>query len=397
MTTLLPCLTYPVPDNELDRLASLHALGILKDAVEPCLDRIVHVAARLFQAPAAYISLVDSDRQCFKTRFGRLPLEIPREHSFCSYSILQGEPMVVCDTTRDERFRVNPLVTGDPGIRFYVGAPLRTSQGLALGSLCVIDTIPREAPSQDQLDSLADLNFLVVEQLEFRSAMAETRDSNEQELRRSLREKETLLQEVHHRVKNNLQIVSSLLKLQADSLTDRTAAGLLKESQQRVLSMALIHERLYAGKQLAAVEFDSYARTLVQELVYSYAGRAGNVSGRIQPPPILLSIGQAIPCGLILNELITNALKYAYPDGGSGEVIVELNESPEGRIRLAVSDNGKGLPAGFNLQKNKSLGLRIVDVLAKQLGGTLTVEQGARTMFVLDFPRERLKTESVPN
>jgi two-component sensor histidine kinase len=144
---------------------------------------------------------------------------------------------------------------------------------------------------------------------------------------------------------------------------------------------------------MAAVEFDSYARTLVHELVYSYAGRAGNVTGRILPPAIFLSIGQAIPCGLILNELVTNALKYAYPKGGTGEVIVELTESPEGHIRLAVSDQGLGLPPDFDFKNAKSLGLRIVDVLAKQLGGRITIEQGATTSFVLEFPREQLKSE----
>ncbi len=394
MTSATVSLPYPVPDNELERLAALLSFDLLDTQPEPSLDRIVKLAARLFRAPISFISLVDSGRQWFKAKHGSNACETSRAWSFCAHSMLEKEPMVVCDATQDERFSDNPLVTGENGIRFYAGASLRTSTGLPLGSLCVIDTVPREAPSQELLDNLSDLAFLVVEQLEFRSATAAKRDINEQELRRSLKEKETLLQEVHHRVKNNLQIVSSLLKLQADSLSDRSAAALLKESQQRVLSMALIHERLYAGKQMAEIEFDSYARTLVQELVYSYAGRAGNVTGRILPPAIFLSIGQAIPCGLILNELVTNALKYAYPDGRTGEVVVELHESPEGRIRLAVSDQGKGLPAGFDFKNAKSLGLRIVDVLATQLGGTLTFESGERTTFVLDFPREKLNGET---
>lgn len=395
MTTLTPNHTrsYPVPDNEFERLAALKAFEILDTASAPSLDRIVRLAARLFDAPMAFISLVDAYRQFFVAGHGSSVKETERCHSFCAHSMLEEECMVICDATQDVRFRDNPLVTGEMGIRFYVGASLRTSEGLPLGSLCVIDTKARERPAQDMLDNLTDLAFLIVEEFEFRSATAAKRDKTELELRRSLQEKETLLQEVHHRVKNNLQIVSSLLKLQADSLPDAGASSSLRESQQRVLSMALIHERLYTGKQMAAIEFDSYARTLVQELVYSYAGRSGNVTGRILPPPIFLSIGQAIPCGLILNELVTNALKYAYPAGQQGEVIVELHESPEGRIRLSVSDCGKGLPPGFNPQTAKSLGLRIVYVLAKQLGGTLTYETGERTTFVLDFPREKLKTE----
>jgi two-component sensor histidine kinase len=388
MTSTPLCTPYPVPENELQRLAALCSFEILDTDPEPSLDRVVTLAARLFHAPIALVSLVDKDRQWFKAKHGSNASQTPRTFSFCAHAMFENEPMVVCDATRDPRFQNSPWVTGDMSIRFYVGAPIRTREGLLLGSLCVIDTFARERPPQDLLDSLADLAFLVIQQIEFRSAMAVKRGITEQELRRSLQEKETLLQEVHHRVKNNLQIVSSLLKLQGDSLTDRSAAAALKESQQRVLSMAMIHERLYAGKQMAEIEFDNYARDLVHELVYSCAGRKGNVTGRILPPAIRLNIGQAIPCGLILNELVTNALKYAYPESGTGEVLVELNETPEGRIRLAVSDHGKGLPPDFDWKNSKSLGLRIVDVLAKQLGGTFTVQSGERTMFVLDFPRE---------
>ncbi len=387
MISTKPRLAHPVPDNELQRLATLHTLNILDTEPEPALDRIAGMAARLFNAPSAFLSIVDANRQWFKARYGWSLEETPRSQSFCNYSMVGMEPIVVCDASRDPRFKENPLVTGETGIRFYVGAPICTSEGLVLGSLCVVDTVERPMPTPELLKTLTDLAFLVVENLEFRAATELKRNIKEQELRRSLQEKETLLQEVHHRVKNNLQIVSSLLKLQADSLVDKNAAALLKESQQRVLSMALIHERLYAGKLMAAVEFDSYARTLVNELVYSYAGRAGNVTGRTMPPAIFLNIGQAIPCALILNELVTNALKYAYPGGADGEVTVELSESAECVIRLAVSDQGRGLPVGFDFQKSESLGLRIVHVLARQLGGTLTVESGPRTTFVLEFPK----------
>jgi len=391
MTSSIPTVSCPIPQNQSGSLAVLRSLQIMDAQPEASLNRIVRLAARVFNAPMAFISLMDADRQRCIAQFGGDWGEITRSHSFCARAMLETKPMVVCNPPGDERFREDQLVTGQRAVYFYAGASLRTSEGLPVGTLCVVDSLPRDYPSQGVLDSLSDLAFLVMEELEFRWATAAKWDVNEQELRRSLHEKETLLQEVHHRVKNNLQIVSSLLKLQADSLSDPAAAALLRESQQRVLSMALIHERLYAGKEMAAIEFDSYARTLVQELVYSYAGRAGNVTGRILPPPIFLTIGQAIPCALILNELVTNALKYAYPAGGTGEVVVELQELPDNRIRLAVSDHGTGLPEGFDFRTSKSLGLRIVWVLAKQLGGTLTIERGKQTKFALEFPREELK------
>lgn len=389
MTSSLSSLSIPL----LDSHSTPRSFGALDTEPEAIFDRIAKLAARLFQAPIAFISLMDSNRQWFVANYGADLTATSQAFAFCAHTMASPQPMFVCDTAQDERFQDNPLVLGEMAVRFCAGAPFRGQDGSAIGSVCVLDTTSRPQPPQHLLDNLADLAFLVMETLEFRSAAAAKRDLNEQELRRSLQEKETLLQEVHHRVKNNLQIVSSLLKLQADSLSDKNAASLLRESQQRVLSMALIHERLYARKHMAAIEFDSYARTLVHELVYSYAGRAGNVTGRILPPQILLSIGQAIPCGLILNELVTNALKYAYPETGKGEVVVELHESPEGRIRLAVSDQGRGLPEAFDFRTAKSLGLRIVDVLAKQLGGTLTVERGPTTKFILDFPREELKNQ----
>ncbi len=372
----------------MERLEALSALEILDTETEPGLDRIVSLAARLFDAPMAFICLVDTDREWFKAKYGSNVTQTPRANSFAAHSMLEMEPMVVCDATRDARFQNNPLVSGEMSIRFYVGAPIRTHERLPLGSLCVMDTVARQPPAQDLLGHLSDLAFLVGDQLDFRAAAAMKRDRTEQELRRSLLEKDTLLQEVHHRVKNNLQIVSSLLMLQVDSLADRSAVTALKECRQRVLSMAMIHERLYSGKQMAEIEFDEYARALVQELVHSYAGRKSKMTGRISAPRIRLNIGQAIPCGLILNELVTNALKYAYPEGRDGEVMVELHESPEGRIRVSVSDRGQGLPPDFDFRNSKTLGLRIVDVLAKQLGGAVTINGGERTTFVLDFPRD---------
>ncbi len=368
-------------------------IEILEAEPQPALERILKLAARLFQAPVSFLSVKDLNGEWLQASYGKGFHEVARSSSFCAHAAQAKEPLVVCDASADERFSSNPLVTGEMKIHFYVGIALRNRRGLSLGSLSVMDTVSHAAPPQELLESFADLAFLATDNLEAYFATAAENDDTEVELRHSLREKETLLQEVHHRVKNNLQIVSSLLKLQADLLPDRSAAAILKESQQRVLSMALIHERLYADKHPSAIEFDSYAQSLVQELVNSYAGRAGTVTGQHLPPQILLSVGQAIPCGLILNELVTNALKYAYPDGSPGEVMVELHESPNGRIRIAVSDQGKGLPANFDFQNAPTLGLRICAVLARQLSGVLTVEKGLRTSFVLEFPRERPKVE----
>jgi PAS domain S-box-containing protein len=522
---------YPVPPNEQDRLAALYALDILDTEAEHSFDRIVKMAARLLNAPIALVSLVDRDRQWFKAKCGVDASETAREFSFCTHAMLGSETMVVCDATRDARFWENPFVTGSTSVRFYAGAPLRTRDGLGLGSLCVIDTVAREWPSQGQLDNLEDLAYLVSQQLEMRLSekarranearlneaqriahvghwewdpqtrfglwsdetyrlfglppqtgislerfenllppedrkrvmhafsnclqtgepyavthrivrpngsvihveargrmergkiagtlldvtarvqadmllrqskedlerqVAErTKTENERleavveartgQLTRLLTEKDILLKEVHHRVKNNLQIISSLLRMHGERVRDPAAASALADSRRRVLSMALIHEQLYGSQQMNAIDFGEYALMLVNELFCSCSWE-GKITSRVEAASVLLRIDQAIPLGLILNELVTNALKYAYPAGTGGEVLVELKEL-ETEVCLAVSDQGAGLPAGWELKNKGTLGLPIVDMLAKQLGGKLTLENGHGTRFSVTFRR----------
>jgi PAS domain S-box-containing protein len=215
------------------------------------------------------------------------------------------------------------------------------------------------------------------------------------ELEKALAEKTVLLQEVHHRVKNNLQIISSLLRMQGETVKDDAVTSALKESQMRVLSMALVHERLYSESQVDQVDFGDYSKALVAELFRSFADRSGRIVSRVNSSKILLSIHQAIPCGLILNELVTNALKYAYPGERSGEIVVNLEHSAPNTVDLSVSDRGVGLPDNFTWSRSKSLGLPIVEVLARQLGGCLSVERGDSTVFKVEFPLVMSETGSI--
>lgn len=212
--------------------------------------------------------------------------------------------------------------------------------------------------------------------------------SNEEHLERSLTEKETMLREIHHRVKNNLQVISSLLRMQGSLLQDEQAKEALKISQRRVATMALIHDRLYGNRRLDEIDFTEYAKSLVDELVHSYAGPSGNITGRVKASRVLLNVGQAIPCGLILNELVTNAIKHAYPDGKSGEIVIHLEEPCPGNVRLSVADHGVGLPEGFDWENSKSMGLPIVESLAEQVGGKLEVQSQGGATFTLEFARE---------
>ena len=205
-------------------------------------------------------------------------------------------------------------------------------------------------------------------------------------LESALAEKTILLKVIHHRVKNNLAVISSLLSMKADGATNAEARKVLEESQQRVYSMALIHEHLYGNGHLGRINFAEYARHLVRRLHTACAGDPERIAIELSLDPIELEIERAVPCGLILNELLTNAFKYAFSGRPDGKIAVSFHESTDGMLQLAVEDDGVGLPAGgLNGRNQESLGLRIVHLLARQLDGTLTEEASAGTRIVLQF------------
>jgi len=206
-----------------------------------------------------------------------------------------------------------------------------------------------------------------------------------EELRLLLLQTETLMRETNHRAKNNLQIVSSLLEMQADLLKDHAAVAALKATQNRVFSMAMIHERLCADSHIGLIDFEEYTRSLLKELLESYVRQATRTRICLHASKVFLNVDQAIACGLIVNELVTNALKYAYPDNRHGDIVVELHEVPEGTVTVLIADTGIGLPDGFDWRNSSSMGLPIVDSLSKQIGATLSIETRPGTTFKILF------------
>lgn len=201
----------------------------------------------------------------------------------------------------------------------------------------------------------------------------------------SLREKELLLKEVHHRVKNNLQVISSLLNLQAQELRDPEAIRLFQDTQGRVRSMALIHEQLYRSDDLAQIEFAAYLEQLVLHLRHSHGNSAARISIDLDMESSPLPLDLAIPCGMIVNELISNAMEHAFPDCRSGEIRVGFHPGESGYC-LEVADSGVGMRGGAADGKGTSLGMKVVQALVRQLHGTLDVRQEGGTRFVLRFP-----------
>ena len=207
----------------------------------------------------------------------------------------------------------------------------------------------------------------------------------EEQIRNSLREKEALLKEIHHRVKNNLQVVSSLLGLQSRTVAEEGMRRLFQESQNRIHSMALLHESLYQSNNLSRIDFPEYIRQLAAHLFHSYGVPADRIHLRTDLDRLYLNLDAAVPCGLIINELISNSLKYAFPDGRTGEVRIELHEQPENMARLVVADNGVGLRSDVDWETARSLGLRLVRTLADQLGAKLEVQSRQGTEIQLIF------------
>ncbi|MBI3260632.1 MAG: PAS domain S-box protein [Ignavibacteriae bacterium] len=211
----------------------------------------------------------------------------------------------------------------------------------------------------------------------------------EEQIRSSLMEKEALLKELHHRVKNNMQIVSSLLHLQAQNIQDKAIAAPLRESQNRVKSMALVHEQLYQSDSLSEVNINVYLRQLTSRLLRSILSNKQNVSIGIKPENdmILMNIDTAIPIGLILNELITNALKYAFVGKENGEIGISIDKNHKNLYQIIVKDNGIGLPADIDITKTETLGLQLVQSLAAQLGGKSECTSTSNgTIFTITFP-----------
>jgi len=213
-------------------------------------------------------------------------------------------------------------------------------------------------------------------------------------LARSLAEKEVLIQEVHHRVKNNLAVIASLLRLQASNMPDRNSAAALKESQNRVESMALIHEQLYTNGNLREVDLAQHAALLAGSLFHSYGIDPARISWRVAVEALPLGVDQAIPAGLILNELVSNALKHAFPDGRSGSVVIEGGRR-QGRIHLAVEDDGVGVRPGVELVRPKSLGMQIINILTRQLKGTFEMACGRPATFKISFPEAESGQQTV--
>ena len=206
----------------------------------------------------------------------------------------------------------------------------------------------------------------------------------ELKLRKLLKEKEVLLKEVHHRVKNNLQVISSILNLQSSYVKDKMTLDILRESQNRIKAMSFIHESLYRSDDFSFVNFSSYINSLSSNLVQTYIIKHANINLELDLGDVNLNLDQAIPCGLIINELVSNSIKYAFPFNRKGKIRIELIKEGN-KINLKVSDNGVGLPSNLDVENTDTLGLQLVYTLVSQLDGDIKVINKKGTTFLFNF------------
>jgi two-component sensor histidine kinase len=362
-----------IPTDEVERMAAVRRYDILDTPPDGAFDRVTAIAARAFDVPIAIISIVDHDRIWFKSHHGVPVEQIDREPGLCASAILGSHPYILEDAKKDVRSLTNPLVSGDFGLRFYAGVPLRTSDGYNLGTLCVLDKEARSV-SQRQVDDLRDLASLVMDQMELRlSARVELARAN-----RATEQASLMSREIEHRVANSLQFVSAMLRLQGKQAPSEVASHFDKAAH-RVGAVARVHRHLLDADNVAHVPALAYIKRLCADLA-DLLGAQVDVSG----VEVHLETKAIQSIGLLLNELITNSAKH-----GTGLISVALSTT-KSNCELSVCDQGKGLPVDFDFGAQKGLGMKIIDVLAKQLGGGISVAPPAHggACLVVTFPRK---------
>jgi two-component sensor histidine kinase len=375
------------------RLRSIEAYEILDTDPEPEFDELAQLAARICEMPIAAISFVTDERNWLKAEVGLDVREVPVEISICSHAILQHGLLEIEDLSRDARTAQNPLVAGPPGLRFYAGAALVAEEGLPLGTLCVLDTSPRRLTEVQRL-ALTTLGRQVTTQLRLRRALraeaAAHQTAREEAARRSeaLELARTLRLEIDHRVKNSLQLVSSLLSMQAGRSQRAEVRQALEAAKGRVRAISSIHAALNQSDDATTVPLGAYAARLVDDL---QATAPSGVRIALRADEITLGTAQASSLAILLNEFVTNSLKYAFPHGRGGLVTLEIRLSGA-EVAASFADDGVGHSSAKQGPLREGLGLRIMRAVGQQLGAELTFEADVTGTslafrFPLDAPR----------
>ena len=365
---------------EEGRLAALRSYGILDTPRESDFDDVVKVASAICQTPISVINLIDHGRQWFKAEVGLGVRETPIDSSICAHAILQPGLFVVPDTTLDSRFADNPLVTGEPRLRFYAGALLETPEGLPLGTVCVLDYKPRQL-DENQKSFLRLMANQVMRLIELRRLHAAERAARIQ-AEQLVRENQTLIREGDHRVMNSLQLVQSVLALQSRNATSAETRSQLDLASGRVLAIATVHKQLHLTGSLDEIDFDAFLHRLCESLKHTAPSQISAIHVTAENAKLRSDLASGM--GMLVAELVTNSFKHAYIGEQRGIVAVDFKQASN-EWSLEVSDKGRGLPAGFDIDQSKGVGMQVVKAFVRRLNAKLSVSsRPGRTTFRID-------------
>jgi len=368
-------------ENLQQSLYRIAEAAISSESLADLFLSIHEVISTLMPAQNFYIALYDEPTDTlsfpyFIDQYDTPPPPKKPGHGLTEYVLRSGKPLLASpEVFADLEARGEVMSIGAPSID-WLGVPL-TLDGRTIGVLVVQTYTEGIRYGQEEMEILKFVSGQV--------AMAIHRKKAEAQLKASLQEKDVLLRELHHRVKNNMQVISSLLNLQARRIADPTVLEMFKDSQRRIRSMALVHERLYQSADLSRIEFSSYLNHLATHLFHSCQADSSRIRLSLHTEKLYLNINTAIPCGLIVNELVSNAFKHAFPEGRSGEVEISFRRLANDGYELRVRDDGVGFPEGLDFRQTESLGLQIVSTLVTQLEANLKLDRQNGTTFTLIF------------
>jgi PAS domain S-box-containing protein len=357
------------------------ATGSAEDLDE--LLKIIHnQLGTLIDTTNFYVALYDEESGLYSFPYIVDELEeddtfTPQElkKSLTDYVRRTGLPLLADEKTHKKLMKSGEVDLVGTESKIWIGAPLKTPDS-------VIGVVVVQSYKNDMIYSESDMELLSY--ISEHIAMAIHRKRADEQIKSSLKEKDVLLKEIHHRVKNNMQIISSLLRLQSKEIQDEITQKIFDVSQNRIRSIALIHETLYQSEDLGRIDFTRYLQKLATHLISIYRPKGQGIELKLEAKNIFLDINRAIPCGLIINELVSNSLKHAFLGDRQGEIHIIL-ESKDGKYKLQVKDTGVGFPEEVDFKETESLGLQIVNDLVMQLEGKIQLMRKGGTVFRVAF------------
>lgn len=380
-----------------EELATLNSIGhSINKLAKPSeiIALIFSVIGRLFDNKNLYIALYNEKEQKIYfpiyTVNGKHSEPAPRTlgNGLTEHIIRKKQPLLIRSNIEKSFEKLGIDLIGKKSFSL-LSVPIITG-GKVLGVITLQDYKNENAFDKSQLELLTTIASQAAIALENAHLFAtlekelDEKKETEKRIKASLNEKELLLQEIHHRVKNNLQIMSSLLRLQSAHFKDQNVQNIFKESENRIKAMAIIHNKLYANPEHDKVDFNDYMKTLIQNLFLSYGISKGTINLKITANDIFLNIDTAIPCGLVVNELVSNSLKYAFPGNRKGKITVNLYFDNEDLV-LQVKDDGVGMDYKMLQNNHDTLGLKLVQLLASQLDGNVELDSSNGTEFTIRF------------